>query len=66
VIAITVVSWPAVARLVRGEFLGIGGADSSSLHRARMPDARIIFRHILPTASPPIIVLASSCRHRHS
>src|SRR5439155_10708475 len=60
VIAITVVSWPAVARLVRGEFLGMRRRDFvQACIGLGMPDARIIFRHILPNCLAPIIVLAS-------
>ena len=60
VIAIAVVSWPPVARLVRGEFLSLRTREfvqssvtvgHSSLH--------IIFREILPNAMSPIIVAAS-------
>ena len=60
VIAITVVPWPAVARLVRGEFLGMRRRDFvQACIGLGMPDARIIFRHILPNCLAPIIVLAS-------
>jgi peptide/nickel transport system permease protein len=60
VIAITVVSWPAVARLVRGEFLGMRRREFvQACIGLGMPDARIIFRHILPNCLAPIIVLAS-------
>ena len=60
VVAIAVVSWPPVARLVRGEFLSLRTREfvlasvvqgQSSLH--------IIFVQILPNALSPIIVAAS-------
>lgn len=60
VTAITVVSWPAVARLVRGEFLSTRRRDFVQAGVALgMGDARIIVRHILPNCLAPIIVLAS-------
>jgi peptide/nickel transport system permease protein len=49
-----------VARLVRGEFLGMRRRDFvQACIGLGMPDARIIFRHILPNCLAPIIVLAS-------
>lgn len=60
VIAIAVVSWPAVARLVRGEFLATRHRDFvQACVGLGMPDARIIVRHILPNCLAPIIVLGS-------
>jgi len=60
VIAITVVSWPAVARLVRGEFLAMRRREFvQACVGLGMRDARIIFRHILPNCLAPIIVLGS-------
>lgn len=60
VVAITVVSWPAVARLVRGEFLAMRRRDFvQACIGLGMPDRRIILRHILPNCLAPIVVLAS-------
>jgi peptide/nickel transport system permease protein len=60
IMAIALVSWPAVARLVRAEFLTLRQRDFVQACRAvGMGDARIIFRQILPNALPPIIVTAS-------
>ncbi|MBI3915338.1 MAG: ABC transporter permease [Chloroflexi bacterium] len=54
------VSWMGVARLVRGEFLGIRARDYVDAARVvGAPNMRIIFRHILPNAISPIIVAAS-------
>lgn len=60
VLAVTVVSWPAVARLVRGEFLATRRRDFvQACVGLGMGDRRIIFRHILPNCLAPIIVLGS-------
>jgi peptide/nickel transport system permease protein len=60
IMAIALVSWPAVARLVRAEFLSLRQRDFVQACRAvGMGDARIIFHQILPNALPPIIVTAS-------
>lgn len=53
-------SWMGVARLVRGEFLTLKERQFVEAARAiGAGDARIIFRHILPNAMPPIIVAAT-------
>lgn len=60
VVAIALVSWPAVARLVRGEFMALRDRDFvQACHAVGMGDARIIFDQILPNALAPIIVTAS-------
>ncbi len=60
VIAIGVVSWPAVARLTRAEFLSLRAREFvQSCRTLGMRDAQIIFREILPNALPPVIVYAS-------
>lgn len=60
VLAIATVSWPAVARLVRGQFLALRGREFVQASIAiGMGDARIIFRQILPNTLAPIIVMAS-------
>jgi peptide/nickel transport system permease protein len=56
-IVIGLTSWMGVARLVRGESLRI--RELSYVEAAKAigcPPSRIIFRHILPNASGPIIV----------
>lgn len=60
VIAIALVSWPGVARLVRGEFIALRDREFvQACHAVGMSDARIIFSQILPNALAPIIVAAS-------
>ena len=60
VIGIALVTWPQVARVVRGEFLGLRGREFvQAAHTLGMRDARIIFTQILPNALPPIIVVGS-------
>ena len=60
VIAIAVVSWPAVARLVRGEFLALRHREFVyACICLGMRDRRVIFRHVLPNCLSPIIVTGS-------
>lgn len=60
VAAIASVSWPAVARLVRGQFLSLRERDFvQSSVAIGMGDMRIIFGQILPNTLAPIIVMAS-------
>jgi peptide/nickel transport system permease protein len=60
VIAIGTVSWPAMARLVRAEFLTLRARDFVAAEYALgAGDARIILRTILPNALPVVIVYAS-------
>jgi peptide/nickel transport system permease protein len=60
VFAIAVVNWPAVARLVRGEFLAMRGREFvQACVCLGMTDGRVIFRHILPNCLSPIIVMGS-------
>lgn len=60
VTAIAVVSWPAVARLVRGEFLTLRTREFVQASVVLGRSARhIIFVEILPNAISPIIVSAS-------
>ncbi|MCI0546328.1 MAG: ABC transporter permease [Candidatus Rokubacteria bacterium] len=60
VLAIALVSWPSVARLVRAEFLALRHREFVQACRAvGMGDLRIAVRQILPNALPPIIVTAS-------
>jgi peptide/nickel transport system permease protein len=60
VLAIALVSWPSVARLVRAEFMALRHRDFVQACRALgMGDLRIAFRQILPNALAPIIVTAS-------
>jgi len=60
VIAITVVSWPPVTRLVRGEFLTLKRREFvQAAVTVGMPAPRIIFVQILPNCLSPIIVTGS-------
>lgn len=60
VAAIAVVSWPAVARLVRGEFLAMRSREFvQACLCLGMSNRRVIFRHILPNCLSPIIVTGS-------
>lgn len=60
VIAISVVSWPGVARLVRGEFLSLKNREFvQACHTLGMSDLRIMLREILPNCLSPIIVIGS-------
>jgi peptide/nickel transport system permease protein len=59
-IAIAVVSWPSVARLVRGEYVAQRNREYVQACRALgMRDGEIIVAHILPNALPAIIVIGS-------
>lgn len=60
VIAIAVVTWPAVARLVRGEFMGLRNREFvQACTGIGMSDIRIAALHILPNCLAPIIVIGS-------
>ena len=60
VIAIAVVSWPGVARLVRGEVLALKNREFvQACHTLGMNDLRIMLREILPNCMSPIIVIGS-------
>lgn len=59
-IAIGIVSWTAVARITRAEFLRIRELEYVMASRASgAGSAKLIFRVILPNALPPIIVQAA-------
>lgn len=60
VAAIAISSWPAVARLVRGEVLSLRQRDFvMAAQTVGMSDRRILFTQILPSALPPVIVMGS-------
>jgi peptide/nickel transport system permease protein len=60
VVAIAIVSWPPVARLVRGEFLSLRSREFvQAAVVTGQSTGTIILREILPNALSPIIVLAS-------
>jgi peptide/nickel transport system permease protein len=60
IIAIVVVSWPPMARLVRGEFLAMRHREFvQACIGMGMSDMRVIFAHVLPNCLSPIIVSGS-------
>ncbi len=60
VIGIALISWPQVARVVRGEFLSLREREFVQAARVLgLGDASIIFAQILPNALPPIVVISS-------
>lgn len=59
-LALAVVSWPMVYRIMRGSVLGVKSQDYVTAARALgAPAGRIMFRHILPNAVAPVIVVAT-------
>jgi len=60
IIAIAVVSWPPIARLVRGEFMTLRRREYvEAAIVLGMGDLQTIFRQILPNCLSPIIVTGS-------
>jgi peptide/nickel transport system permease protein len=60
IFVIGILSWPVTARLVRAEFLSLRGKEFVEAVRAiGAPDRRIILRHMLPNAGPPIVISGS-------
>lgn len=60
IIAVAVVSWPAIARLVRGQFASLAGREFVlALVGLGASDFRIILRHLLPNSISPIITVGS-------
>ncbi len=60
VAAIAMVSWPTLARLVRGEFIALRHREFVQACVALgMPERSIIFRQVLPNAAGPVIVTGS-------
>lgn len=60
ILALALVWWPGYARLVRGEVLK--AREETYVEAARALGVRersIVFRHILPNAIPPLVVLAT-------
>jgi peptide/nickel transport system permease protein len=60
IIAIAIVSWPSIARLVRAEVLSLRTRDFVRAAKVcGLSDTRILFGHILPNAISPLLVGAS-------
>jgi len=59
-LALGIINWPTVARLVRGETLSLKKRDFVEASRALgVNNISIIFKHILPNCLGPIIVVAT-------
>lgn len=59
-LAIGLLGWPSIARIVRGQFLYLREQTFVDAARAvGAPSKRIIFSHILPNAIGPIVVAAT-------
>ena len=60
VLILGLLSWTGVARLVRGQFLGLKNKEFvEAAHTLGIGNLRIVFRHILPNTATPIIVAAT-------
>ncbi len=60
IIALTVVSWPAYARLIRGDILQVREEDYIEASRGLgASNMRVILRHALPNAIYPTLIMAS-------
>lgn len=59
-LAIGVVSWVSYARLIRGEFLSLKNKEFvSAVEALGAKTPKIIFKHMLPNAIAPVIVMAT-------
>jgi peptide/nickel transport system permease protein len=59
-IAIGLISWTGIARLVRGEILSLREQDFVLAAKATgVPEGRIIFRHVMPNVVAPLTVAAT-------
>jgi len=59
-LAILLVSWPEFTRLMRGQVLVVKANDYVVAARALgVPTGRILLRHVLPNAFPPVLVKAT-------
>lgn len=60
ILAIGIVNWVSYARLVRGEFLSLKNKEFvTSIQALGAGTPRVIFKHMLPNAFAPIIVMAT-------
>ncbi len=60
ILVIGLVYWTAPARIIRGEFLALRDRDFVEAAKAvGMKEFRVMWRHILPNALPPLIVQTS-------
>lgn len=59
-LAIVLVSWPEASRLMRGQILSVRENDYVVAARALgVPTPRLLLRHVLPNAFPPVLVKAT-------
>ncbi|MEW6399060.1 MAG: ABC transporter permease [Bacillota bacterium] len=59
-IALGLVTWPSYARVTRGQILGLREKEFAEAGRAMGASSwRILFRHLVPNALAPIIVMAT-------
>jgi peptide/nickel transport system permease protein len=60
VLVLALVQWTSIARLVRGEILGLRGTEMVlSARAAGAGPARLLLRHLLPNAMAPALVTAT-------
>jgi ABC-type dipeptide/oligopeptide/nickel transport system permease subunit len=60
ILALSLVGWPGLARLIRGQLLSLKKRDYMLAAQAiGVPAWRIMLRHLLPNAMPPVIVAVS-------
>jgi ABC-type dipeptide/oligopeptide/nickel transport system permease subunit len=60
IIALGLVGWPGLARLIRGQLFSLKKRDFVLAAQAiGVPTGRIMLRHLLPNAMPPVIVAVS-------
>jgi peptide/nickel transport system permease protein len=60
IIALSLVGWPGLARLIRGQLLSLKKRDYVLAAQAiGAPTWRIMLQHLLPNAMPPVIVAVS-------
>lgn len=60
ILVLGLLGWPQIARLVRAEVLRLKAQDFVVAARAiGVPESRILIRHLLPNAFPPVLVAAT-------
>ena len=60
IIALSLVGWPGMARLIRGQLLSLKNREYIlAAQSIGVPTWRIMLRHLLPNAMPPVIVAVS-------
>lgn len=60
VLALSILGWPSIMRLMRSSVIQVRGADYVTAARALgAPSGRIIMKHIVPNAISPVIAVAT-------